>query len=140
MLDKSNGVISGNDCFVWMNGELLDDIKSFEYKVTLDFGDVTYLGDPKTYRKYQGFTAEGTLTFNKIRSRGATMLKGAIKSGVMPDVKIVTKMVNASTKKAERAVISGITFSEFGASLEAKTIGEESLPFSFTDIDFPEVM
>lgn len=140
MLDKNNGVISGNDCRVWLNGELLEDIKSFDYKVSLDFGDVTYLGDPKTYKKYQGFSGEGTLTFNKTRSRGASLIFKALKTGEMSNVKIVTKMVNASTKRAERTVISGITFTEFGASTEAKGIGEESLPFSFSEIDFPELM
>lgn len=140
MLDKNNGVISGNDCIVWLNGEICDDIKQFEYKVTLDFADVNYLNDPRTYKKYQGFTGEGTLTFNKMQSRGAKLLKDAIKSGIMPDVKIVSKLDNKSTGKAERTVFSGITFSEFGASSEAKAVSEESLPFSFSDIDFPELM
>ncbi|MDN4093575.1 phage tail tube protein [Brevibacillus agri] len=140
MLDKTNGVVSGNDCIVWLNGEILDDLKQFEWKVTLDFADVNYLNDPRTYKKYQGFSGEATLTFNKTRSRGATLLKDAIKSGTMPDIKIVTKLENKSTGKAERAVFTGITFNEFGASSEAKTVGEESLPFSFSDIDFPELM
>ncbi|GIP17764.1 hypothetical protein J40TS1_34060 [Paenibacillus montaniterrae] len=139
-LDKTNGVISGNDCFVWLNGELLEDIKSFEWKVSLDFADVNYLGDHRTYKKFQGYTGEGTLTFNKVQSRGIKLLRDAIKSGIMPDVVITTKMGNKATGKAERAVITGITFSEFGANSEAKSIAEESIPFSFADIDFPEVM
>lgn len=139
-LDKTNGVISGNDAMTWMNGELLEDIKSIEWRITLEFGDVTFMSDPKTYKKYQGFTGEGTLVFNKMKSRGASLLKDALKSGVMPNVKIVTKLVNASTKRAERAVISGITFNELGSSTEAKTIAEETLPFSFSEIEFPELM
>lgn len=140
MLNKTNGVVSGNKCTVWLNGEILDDIKSFEWKVTQDYADITYLGDPRNYRKPLGWSGEGTLVFNKTRSRGATLLKDQLKTGIAPDVKIVTKMENVSTGKAERAVISGITFSEFGASSEAKAVSEESLPFSFSDIDFPELM
>ncbi|MGQ7276639.1 phage tail tube protein [Brevibacillus thermoruber] len=140
MLDKNNGVISGNDCIVWMNNEVLDDIKGIEWKITLNFEDITYLNDHRTYKKYLGFSGEGTLTFNKTRSRGATLLKDAIKSGAMPDVKIVTKLMNKSTGKAERAVFTGVTFSEFGTSAEAKSVSEESLPFSFADIEFPELM
>ena len=140
MLDKNNGVISGNDAMCWLNGEQLEDIKQVEWKVTLDFSDVTYLGDPRTYKKFQGWTGEGTLTFNKTRSRGATLLKDAIKSGAMPDVKIVFKQTNASTGKSERVVFSGVTFSEFGASVESKNVAEESLPFAFSDIDIIELM
>ncbi|MFD2671813.1 phage tail tube protein [Marinicrinis sediminis] len=140
MLDKNNGVVSGNDCFVYLNNELLEDIKSFEWKVSLDFADVTYLGDPATYKKYQGFSGEGTLSFNKVKSRGISLLKDALKTGIMPDVKIVTKMGNASTGRAERCVISGVTFSEFGGGFESKSTAEESLPFSFSKIEFPELM
>ncbi|MNP58377.1 hypothetical protein D3C76_1532880 [compost metagenome] len=87
-----------------------------------------------------GFAGEGTLTFNKMYSRGAALLAEAFKTGVMPDVKIVTKTLNSSTGKAERAVLSGVVFSEFGASTEAKSVGEEEIPFTFSEFEFLELM
>lgn len=140
MLDKQNGVATGNNLRVWLNGELLEDLKSFEYKITLDFADVTFIGDYATYGVYQGFSGSGTLNFNKTQSRGASLLKDAINTGVMPDLKIVTKLLNKSTGKAERAVISMIQITEFGGTSEAKTVIEESLPIRFSKVEFPELM
>lgn len=139
-MDKMNGVISGNDCTVWLNGQELNDIESIEYTVTLEYEDVNFLGDPRTYKKYVGSNGAGTLNFNKTQSRGARLLANAIKTGMMPDVKIVTKLNNPATRRAERAVISGVTFNEFGASTEPKAVGKEALPFNFTDIDYVEFM
>lgn len=138
--NKGNQVVSGNDAIVWINNEIWDEVKSFEYKMTGDFEDVTFLNDPRTYKKYIGFNGEGTLTLNKTRSRGASILAAAFKTGVMPEVKIVTKITNGSTGKAERIALSGIVFSEFGSSTEAKSIVEEELPFTFSEYDVLELM
>lgn len=138
--NKGNKVISGSDMTVWINNEIWDDLKKFEYKITGEFEDVTFLGDPRTYKKYTGFTGEGTLTTNKTQSRGARILAEAFRTGVMPTVKIVTKILNKSTGKAERCVFSGIIFSEFGGSSEAKALTEEELPFTFSEFEFLEFM
>lgn len=139
-MNKANGVISGNDCTVWINNEVWDDIKSFEYKITGEFEDINFLNDPRTYKKYNGFNGEGTLTLNKKQSRGAKILADAFKTGIMPDIKIVSKIFNQSTGTSERAVFSEIIFSEFGGKFEAKGISEEELPFSFSDFEFIETM
>lgn len=139
-MDKANGVVSGNDCMVWINNEIWDEIKSFEWKVTGNFEEVNFLGDPRTYKKYMGFDGEGTITMNKKKSRGAQLLAEAYKTGIMPDVKIVTKTTNKSTGMSERAVFTGITFSEFGGKSEAKGLSEEELPLSFAEYEFLEYM
>jgi hypothetical protein len=137
---KGNNVVSGNDTLVWINDSIWEDIKSVEYKMTGDFEDVTFLGDPRTYKKYMGFAGEGTLNLNKMHSRGATILAEAFKTGQMPDIKIVIKIANRSTGKAERVVLSGVIFTEFGSNTEAKSIATEELPFTFSDYDVLETL
>lgn len=139
-VNLGNGVVSGNDTTVWINNEIWDDIAKFEYKITGEFEDVTFVGNPRTYQKMMGFAGEGTITTNKKSSRGAQLLAKAFKDGVMPEVKIVSKIFNPSTGKAERAVFTGVTFSEFGASTEAKALMTEELPFKFADYEFLEMM
>lgn len=139
-VNPANGIVTGNNCWTWLGTELLNDIKQLEWKVSLDFADATFLGDPRTHKVYQGYSGEGTLTFYKKSSRGIKLLRDVLKTGVMPDLKIITKMTNPASGKSERAIFTGITFSEFGASSEAKAVLEESLPFSFSDIEFPETM
>ena len=140
MKNKGNQVVSGNDSTVWVNNELWDDVKSVEYKVTGDFEDITFLGDARTHKKFIGYTGEGTLTMNKVHSRGASILAEAFKTGIMPDVKIVLKIENKSTGKSERAVLNDVVFSEFGSNTEAKAIGEEELPFTFADYEILETL
>lgn len=135
-----NQVVSGNDATVWVNNEVWPDLKSMEYKITGEFEDINFLGDPRTHKKYMGFNVEGTLTFNKIRSRGASIMGKAFKTGVMPEIKIVTKIFNRATNKSERVALLGVVFSEFGASTEAKAISEEELPFSCSDFEILETM
>jgi len=135
-----NNVVSGNDTTVWVNNEVWPDLKSMEYKVTAEFEDINFLGDPRTYKKFMGYAGEGTLTLNKTKSRGLSIMGDAFKTGVMPDIKIVTKILNRATNKSERVVLLGITFSEFGSNTEAKSISEEELPFSFADYEILEQM
>ncbi|MEC0107270.1 phage tail tube protein [Paenibacillus taichungensis] len=140
MDNKGNKVVSGSNLTTWLNSEILDDIKKMEYKVTGEFEDVTFLDDPRTYKKYVGYNGEGTLTFNKTQSRGAKLLAEAYTTGVMPEIKIVTKAFNPSTGRSERCVLTGVTFTEFGGSYEAKALVEEELPFSFAKFEFVEYM
>lgn len=135
-----NHVVSGNDSMVWVNNEVWPDFKSIEYKVTGEFEDVTFLGDSRTYKKYMGYNCEGTLTFNKMRSRGISIMGDAFKSGIMPDIKIVTKILNRATGKSERVALLGVIFTEFGSSTEAKSIAEEELPFTFSEYEILETM
>ncbi|MBO7747353.1 hypothetical protein I8J29_24515 [Paenibacillus sp. MWE-103] len=139
-MNKGNNVVSGNDLTVWINNEIWDDTKLAEYKLTGEFEDVTFLGDPRTYKKYLGFGGEGTLTLNKMHSRGASILAEAFKTGVFPDIKIVVKIANKSTGKAERAILTGVVFSEFGSSTEAKAVATEELPFTFSDYEMLELL
>ncbi|MWC26633.1 phage tail tube protein [Paenibacillus sp. MMS18-CY102] len=139
-MDKGNQVVTGNDATVWINDSIWPDVKSVEYKMAGEFEDITFLGDPRTYKRYLGFGGEGTLTLNKMFSRGASILGKAFKTGIMPDVKIVVKIANKSTGKSERAILKGVVFSDFGASTEAKAVGTEELPFTFSDYDILETL
>ncbi|SDT22082.1 Phage tail tube protein [Paenibacillaceae bacterium GAS479] len=139
-MDKGKQVVTGNDVTVWLNNEALLDISKLEYKMTGEFEDVTFLGDKRTYKRYLGFTGEGSLTFKKGKSRGLNLIGNAFKSGVMPDIKIVTKVSNPASGRAERIVIKGVTISEFGGSYEAKSIAEEEIPFSFSDYEIIETL
>jgi len=140
MPNRGNQVVSGNDAMVWINNEIWDDISSVEHKITGEFEDVKFLGDKRTYKKYLGYTGEGTLNLNKVHSRGAMILGEAFKTGIMPEVKIILKIKNEATGRAERIALLDVTFTEFGASTESKSIITEELPFTFSDYDVLEVL
>nr|WP_240967966.1 phage tail tube protein [Paenibacillus aquistagni] len=133
--------MSGTDGTAWINGEEWAELKAIEAKVTGEFEDVTFCGDYGTYKRFMGRTCEGTLTLNKVMSRGMKLMAEAFKTGVMPDIKIITKLVNKQTGKAERVALKDVVFSEFAiAKFENRSLLEEELPFTFSDYDILEAI
>lgn len=140
-MNRGNEVLSGTDGTIWVNGEEWAEVTALEAKVTGEFEDVTFCNDYGTYKKFMGRTGEGTITTQKIKTRGAAIMAEAFKTGVMPEIKIVTKLSNKLTNKAERAVIKDVVFSEFNlAQFENRSIVNEELPFTFSDYELIETI
>lgn len=141
MSNRGNEVISGTEGSIWVNGVEWAELTAFEAKVTGQFEDVQFCNDYKTYKRFVGQSGEGTITLNKVFSRGAQLMAGAFKNGRMPQVKIITKIFNPQTGKAERAEVKDVVFSEFHlARIENRGVTQEELPFTFSDYDFIEML
>lgn len=134
-------VLTGNNGDVWFNGRRLGTLKSIELKVTGKFEDVEFCGDNATHNAYTGWSGEGTIVLLKVDSEVVKLLAAAYKSGEMPDISINSKLMDAATKKAERASVSEVVITEFMlAKFEAKTIVEEEIPIKFANYDVPETL
>lgn len=134
-------VLNGSGGKIWINEENCANVEKISIKVTGKFEEVNCAGDYKTYRQYVGYSIAGTLTLNKVNSFAANTFADSYKAGVMPYVKIVTKLENPVTKKAERCVIKGIKFTEFSlADFEAKALCKEEIPFTAVDYKYEETM
>lgn len=131
-----NRILKGNSGNVWFNGKLLASVKKIEAKVKGEFEDTNFCGDNATYSIYNGWSGEGTLTLQKIDSEVWKLVADAYKSGIMPDIKIITSLKDVSTNQSERASISNITITEFNlAAFEAKKPIEEDFPFKFSNYE-----
>ncbi|MBE6043541.1 MAG: terminase [Clostridium thermopalmarium] len=134
-----NRVLSGTSGNVWINGKLLANLKSIELKVTGNFEEINFCGDAATYNRYTGFTGEGTIVLQKIDSTVLDLVGDAYLSGVMPDIKIITKLTDKSTGKSERVAISDVLITEFMlANFEGKSLVEEELPLKFSTFEVLE--
>ena len=130
-------IISGTFGAVWVNDEEWLYTTKFEAKVTGVFEDVKVAGELTTYKKYMGWTGEGTITVSKVNSTISKMLAENFKKGIMPEIKIVGKLADPQARGAERVEILGVTFSEFMLmNWEVQTKMDEEVPFSFTDFNF----
>lgn len=133
--------LTGTNGSVYINNELIGDLKSIELKVTGNFEDVNVCGDPSTHSIYTGYTGEGSIVFYKTSSRGITLLAEAYKTGIMPEVKIITKLEDKNTGKSERASVEEVVFTEFAlAKFESKALVEEELPIKFAKYDVLETI
>jgi len=137
----ANKILSGNNGNVWFNGKLASTIKSIELKITCNFEEVTVCGENGTYNKYTGWAGEGTMTWNKIDSTVISLLADAYKTGIMPDIKIVTKLTDKATGKSERAAVSDVVITEFFlAKFESKALIEEEIPLKFSGYEVLETI
>ena len=133
---NTNNIIRGTYGRIWMDGALLAEVKSFEAKVTMTYEEVAFGGDLGTHQRYMGYAGEGTMVLHKVDSLMARKLKDGIRSGIMPDIKIVGKLEDPTANGAERVELLEITFDELTLlKFENKTILEQEAPFKFAEFN-----
>lgn len=143
-----NRIMHGNGGHAWFNGKKLTTLQSVEAKVSGDFEEINVCGDPATYRVFNGYSGEGTLTTLKIDSDVLSLMAEAYKSGEMPTITIITSQTMPGTSKTmpgtsktERVAYSDITIDEFTlAKFEKKSKTEEEIPFKFGNFEVLETL
>lgn len=134
-----NHVMHGNGGTAWWNGKKLSTLQSVEAKVTGDFEDINVCGDPATYSVYNGYSGEGTLTVLKIDSDVLVEMAEAYRTGIMPDITVVTAQTQKGTNRVERVAYRDITVNEFMlAKFEKKAKTELEIPFKFGNFEVLE--
>ena len=129
-----NRIMHGNGGHAWFNGKKLTTLQSVEAKVAGDFEEITY-------RVYNGYSGEGTLTTLKIASDVLSLIAAAYKSGEMPTITIITSQTMPGTNRTERVAYSDITIDEFTlAKFEKKSKTEEEIPFKFGNFEVLETL
>lgn len=132
-----NKIIRGNYGRLWMNGERLSNVKSFEAKATLNYEDIELNEELGTSRRYMGYTVEGTMVLHKFDSQVIKLYKEGIVNGVLPDVKMVAALADPTSDGSERVEIYGVTFDEVMLNkFENKTVLEEEVPFKADGFKF----
>lgn len=131
----------GTNGYVWMNGKLLSNLKEVEIKVTGNFSEIRTCGSYATQNVYTGYSGEGSLKLNKIDSTILTLMNNAYETGDLPDIKIITKLENKTSKKAERIAITEVVFTEYSpAKFSSSDVIEEEVPFKFSTIEVLETI
>ncbi|MEG1044741.1 MAG: phage tail tube protein [Oscillospiraceae bacterium] len=134
MSENVNRILKGNNGYVWINGLLVGYLKSIEAKLTGNFEDIVMAGDNATHSTYNGYTGDGTLTIYKTNSRNMSAIAESFKTGVMPEIKIITKLTDTVTGQSERVAITEVVFTEtMLANIAERSNIEEAIPFKFAD-------
>lgn len=126
----ANKLILGTFGKVFINNKRIANIKSFELKASMDYEDIKVNGNLITQYKYTGASLAGTMEVHKVDSYNINLVKDAIKTGVMPSIKIVGELSDPNTDGDESIEITGVLLDE--ATLLAFTNGEvrdESVAF-----------
>nr|DAP58298.1 MAG TPA: tail tube protein [Caudoviricetes sp.] len=129
-MNKQTQQLHGSCSEVYINGQRDELATKIEIKVSGDFEDQSFCGEYGTFPVYNGYSIEGTITDVK----RDTVLEAAIlegyRTGVMPDIVLMTSLRNPNTRQSERWSVSGVVFTEVAlANIEAKKAVERELPF-----------
>ena len=119
---ESNKIILGTFGKVYINNKRMANIKSFELKASMDYEEIDVNGNLIKQYKYKGSSLAGSMEVHKVDSYNINLVKDAIKTGVMPDIKIVGELSDANADGDEAIEITNVYLDE--ATLLAFTNGE----------------
>lgn len=133
--NAGNRVINGTFGTLWVDGEEVFEIESFEATVSFDREDVTMAGNMDVDSKVISQTGEGSFEVKKVYSRGLDHFMDIIKSGQDVRSQIVGKLKDPDTEggQAERIAINNVWFNEFTLmNFEMGEVVANEFPFGFT--------
>lgn len=131
---NNNRILRGNSGRVWFNGRLLSALSKIELKVTGSFEDIEFCGDLATHSLYTGWSGDGSISMFKVDSETLALMAEAYQSGVMPDIKIITKLTDAVTGQSERVSVENVVITEFMlAAFEKKSVINQEFPLKFSE-------
>lgn len=129
----TNKVINGSFGELWIDDYYMAEVIGLEAKVTIQKEEVKQTGTLEKGYKVTGVEGKGTVKLNKVTSYFILKLSESLKQGKTPVCTIITKLADPASSGVERIKLTGCTFDEMIlASWEAKKLGEESYPFTYT--------
>lgn len=125
--------INGTFGELWIDDYYLAEVTGLEAKVTLEKTEVNQVGTLAKGYKITGIDCKGTIKLNKVTSYFVNLLSKNTMNCKQTTCTIISKLADPDSNGTERIKLSGVTFDELTlANWEAKKLGEESIPFTFT--------
>jgi hypothetical protein len=125
-------VINGTFGYLWLDGDLIQEITSFKATITPKTETVSQSGELVDGTKISGLECKGELKANKISSRWINLMSEGLKSGKQQSFTIISKLADPSNGGTERVKLTGCVFSELTLTdWELKKLSEDSLNFNF---------
>lgn len=134
---NSNSVILGTFGKLYVNNVRIANINSFELKANLQYEDILVNGNLITQSKYKGATLTGTMVVHKVDSANIKLVKDAIKTGVMPNIKFMGELKDPNVNGDEAVEVSDVMFDEATLlSFANGEVREESTAFRAGDYNY----
>jgi hypothetical protein len=143
MAFRAQNTISGKAGRLFLDGEELAYIKSFEATIEKNKSEVNIMGRRMTGHKTTGAKGTGTATFYKVTSKFVRIMLDYIKTG--EDKYFTFQGVlddKSSGRGVERVTLYDVNFDSAkiaGLDVDSEALDEE-VPFTFEDADLPEAL
>lgn len=136
-----NKVIRGNFGKVWVDGEKMANVKSFEAKASINYEDMDVNGDLAKKKRYMGFSIAGTMTLHKYDSHIVSKYQKGLMTGDLPDMTIVAALDDPTGYGAERVALRDVLLDEITLSkFENGALAEEEVPFTAGSYEFLDLI
>lgn len=136
-----NKVFRGTFGKVWVDGERMSNVKSFEAKASIDYEDMNVNGDFGTKKRYMGYSISGTMTLHKFDSFILKKYQQGLMTGELPDMTIVAALDDPTAYGAERVQLRDVLLDEVTLNkFENKTLTEEEVPFTAGSYEFLDLI
>lgn len=135
MIDfKESQPINGTYGDVWIDSDYMAEVISVEAKITFEKTEVNKARRLTKGYKVIGIEGKGTLKMYKVSSSMIKRLSEDMKQGIQTPCTIITNLNDPASLGCERIRLNNCTFDELTlANWERRKVGEESIPFTFTD-------
>lgn len=138
---RSRDVISGKEGRLFLDGEELAHIKSFEATVEKNKEEVPIMGRRMMGHKTSGASGTGTMTLHKVTSQFVKIMISYVKTGIDPYFTVQSVLDDkTSGRGTERVTLYEVNLDSAkvaGLDVESAAL-EEEVPFTFEDLDLPE--
>lgn len=125
--------INGTYGDAWIDDYYAAETTALQAKVSIEKTEVNQTGTLIKGYKITGLDCKGTIKLNKVTSYFINKLSENTKNGKATTCTIISKLADPDAYGAERVKLTGCTFDELTlVDWEAKKLGEESIPFTFT--------
>ena len=134
-------IINGTHGTVFLDGEEVAEVKSFQAKLEFQKEEVKIAGKMATGTKYIGYSGKGSLALHKVNSRMIKAIGSQIKEGKEPRFTIIGKLADPDSDGVERIAINNVSFDDLTLfDFEVGALGQAECPFTFTDYDFLDLI
>ena len=129
-------IINGTHGTVFLDGEEVAEVKSFQAKLEFQKEEVKIAGKMATGTKYMGYSGKGSLALHKVNSRMIKAIGQQIKEGKEPRFTIIGKLADPDSDGVERIAINNVSFDDLTLfDFEVGAVGPCECPFTFTDME-----
>jgi len=133
--------INGTWGSVKINGIDVAEVVGLEAKVSIEKEEVKQTGTLSKGYKITGMDGKGTLKLNKVYSRMIQLMNENLKNGKSTVCTIESLLEDPDSDGKEGVVLKNCIFDELSLiNWESKKIGEESIPFTFTDWEITDTV
>lgn len=130
---EASRVINGSWGEVWVDDDYMAEVTALEAKVTLDKQEVNQTRTLEKGYKITGIDGKGTIKLNKVTSYFINKISDNLQAGKTTTATIISKLDDPDAIGTEQVKLNGCVFDELTlVNWEAKKLGEESIPFTFT--------